>query len=341
MYGLPKRVIILSLVALAGGCGQTEKVAPVASSPAAAPAEPTIAIPPLDATQPASYPGLHNVVTYAPGLFEGSVPEGESGFATLQAMGVATIISVDGAAPDVEAAKAHGLRYIHLPIGYNGMDERRTLEIARAIQVSQEKNPDAPVYVHCHHGKHRSAGALAAAAVTLGYMTPEQGVAKMKVSGTAPNYAGLYRCVEVAEPAAAQTLKDVPAKFPEVWRSSGLVQTMVEIDEVFDHLKAIQGADWKAPADHPDLVPVAEAGRLADLFRNLRDDEHVKSRPAEFSARLMKDSEAAQAIEEQLAGPSPSTEQLGRQFKLIAASCKECHARFRDQAPPARLTMGW
>ena len=43
----------------------------------------TVALPSVEATEPVDYPGLHNVVTYAPGLYSGSVPHGEQGLRTL------------------------------------------------------------------------------------------------------------------------------------------------------------------------------------------------------------------------------------------------------------------
>jgi hypothetical protein len=38
-----------------------------------------------------------------------------------------TIISVDGARPNVDAAKKEGLSYVHIPIGYNGVPRKRVL----------------------------------------------------------------------------------------------------------------------------------------------------------------------------------------------------------------------
>src|SRR5688572_7297898 len=73
----------------------------------------TIPPPAVDAPAAADLPGLHNVVAYHAGLYSGAVPEGAEGFETLAAMGVRTILSVDGAAPEVEEAKRHGLRYVH------------------------------------------------------------------------------------------------------------------------------------------------------------------------------------------------------------------------------------
>ena len=296
-------------------------------NPKPAPGHPS---PPVDADHATDMPGLRNVVAFAPGLLSGSTPEGEEGFNTLESMGVKTVISVDGARPDVEAAHRSGIRYVHLPIGYNGMDRQRTMEIARAIQVARERDPDAPVYLHCHHGKHRSAGALGAAVVTLGLATPDEATARMKTSGTAPHYTGLYQCVASASPASPRELRAIKANFPSVWKTSGMVKSMVEIDERYEHLKLIEAAGWKTPPDHPDLVPAAEAGRLADLYRDLKDDKRVRAKPRQFQDWIDSSHARAQSLEDGLTDNTTAPEELSRRFKAIAASCKECHARYRD-----------
>ncbi|MCC6971830.1 MAG: hypothetical protein IT434_16580, partial [Phycisphaerales bacterium] len=216
--------------------------------------------PKLGDDKPRDYSGLHNVVAYHDGFYSGSVPEGDAGFDAVAGMGVKTIISVDGAAPEVEYAKARGIRYIHLPIGYNGFDEARKLEIVRATRDAMAQGP---VYVHCHHGKHRSAGAAAATAVSLGWMTPGEATARMKVSGTAPNYKGLYACAAAATVVGADVINAVTPHFPEIAPPQGFVKAMVELDEINEHLKLIEKAGWQPPKDHPDLDPVAEAGRMA------------------------------------------------------------------------------
>jgi protein tyrosine phosphatase (PTP) superfamily phosphohydrolase (DUF442 family) len=284
-----------------------------------------ISPPAVDATTPANYPGLHNVVTYHAGLYSGAAPEGDDGFESLQELGVRTIISVDGTEPDVEDAKAHGIRYVHLPVGYDGVSAERTLEIARAIH-----DLPGPVYLHCHHGKHRSASALGAAAVTLGYLTPEQATARMKVSGTAENYKGLYKCVADATPADAAKLNTASNAFPSVSKTSGFTQTMVVVDEHFDSIKAVEKAKWTVPSDHPDLVPTAVAGELHNLFRGLESDPDVKARPEDFKQWLRDSATQAQTLEAELAKPTPSGEVLAAQFKLMSQTCKQCHAKYRD-----------
>jgi len=281
----------------------------------------------VDAGAPVELAGVHNVVAYAPGLYSGSAPEGREGFGTLAGMGVRTIISVDGASPEVGAARAAGMRYIHLPIGYNGMDDARTMQIARAVRDGLARGP---VYIHCHHGKHRSAGAAGASAVTLGLLGHEEAERKLRVSGTAPAYTGLFACVASAHAATEEELGAVRDDFPEVHMPTGVVQAMVEIDEVFDHLGMIQRAGWAAPADHPDLVPAAEAGRLADLLRILAGSPGAAGKPAEFRERLGEVAAAAGEVEGRLAGGGEGRGGLDAAMVRMARSCKECHAKYRD-----------
>src|SRR5262245_3837035 len=94
-------------------------------------------------------PGLPNVYRVTDRLYSGGSPVGDTGFASLQKLGIRTVISVDGVRPDVQRARKHGLRYIHLPIGYDGVPRAKALRLARAV-----RDLPGPVYLHCHHGKH-------------------------------------------------------------------------------------------------------------------------------------------------------------------------------------------
>lgn len=324
---LPSRRLLIAVAAgILCSCSSTPKHTAL-PTPTAVKALQPIPTPAVGESKPKDFPGLPNVVTYHDGFICGGVPEGDAGFDTLAAMGIKTIISVDGSAPEPERAAARGIRYIHLPIGYNGFDERRKLELVRA---TRDAMADGPVYIHCHHGKHRSAGAAATIAESLGWMTPQQGVALMKVSGAAPNYTGLYACATSATVLAAADIDAIPADFPAVSKPSGYVQAMVEIDDALDHLKAIEKAGWGVPADDPDLVPAAEAGRLADLFRAAQNTPYAKRKPADFAGMMMTAHSNSQALEDLLAGGERDGSKLSAQLKLVAASCKDCHAKYRD-----------
>lgn len=287
---------------------------------------PTLKLPSREDEIAIEFAGLHNVVAYAgSGLYSGSAPDGDAGFDSLAALGIRTIISVDGAAPDVAAARRLGMRYVHLPIGYNGMERKRTLEIARAV-----KELPGPVYIHCHHGKHRSAGAAGAAAVTLGLLTQQQALQRMEVSGTSPSYPGLFRCVTTAAAADAQELAQTSGEFPEISRTTSVVQSMVEMDAAFDRLALIQESGWKTPANHPDLVPAAEAGRLADSFRTLQQLQPCRARGSEFLKLLQEGADLAARLESALTEPRGAAAELDEARKRLGQSCKGCHARFRD-----------
>ncbi|MFN7020591.1 MAG: hypothetical protein ACK4WH_04585 [Phycisphaerales bacterium] len=327
----PSLAAAAALALIAGCASPPHNVPPAATGTAPAAPRPVAKVQPpaMTDTRPREYPGIHNAVAYHPGFISGGAPEGDSGFDTLAAMGVKTIISVDGAEPDVAGAKARGMKYIHLPIGYNGFDEARRLQLTRA---TRDAIAEGPVYLHCHHGKHRSAGAAASVAASLGWLDPQTAVARMKVSGTSPNYTGLYACAERAGPLPAAAIDAVPADFPEVWKPAGFVKGMVEIDEVHEHLLLIRRAGWKAPADHPDLVPAAEAGRLADLYRALLAGHYAQRKSDDFNALLKRGMDEAQDLEDRLAAPgaAPDPAWADAQMALITATCKDCHVRYRD-----------
>src|SRR5436309_1142076 len=100
--------------------------------------------------------GLESFYQLSPQVYSSGQP-GQKDFAALARRDIKVIISVDGATPDVEEAKKHGIRYIHLPMGYNGVPKEEALKIARAIETAP-----GPVLIHCHHGKHRGPAAAAA-----------------------------------------------------------------------------------------------------------------------------------------------------------------------------------
>src|SRR5687768_8269328 len=96
------RCLAVAIVAVLAGCSR--------SAPDLPPAPASVFFPvPLG-----DRPSLHNVYRITDKLYSGSGPEGDAGFGSLRDFGVTTVASVDGARPDVEAARRRGLRYFHL-----------------------------------------------------------------------------------------------------------------------------------------------------------------------------------------------------------------------------------
>lgn len=270
---------------------------------------------------------LHNVFSLGPGVYSGSMPESPVAFAELKKLGVKTIVSVDGSTPDVQSAKANGMRYVHIPTLYSGVAEDESLEIARAI-----RDLPGPVYVHCHHGLHRGPAATAAAMIHLGRWSNEQGAAFLKEAGTSASYPGLFACVAHAATASKEQLDRVPSNFPEVAPVPSFARGMVSIDLAVDNLKQLQKSGWNAPKDHPDLVAAAEAGRVADLLRNSDATDAVGKRdPTTFAALMAEARTRADAMERSLVDSSLSKDVRDERLMSLTQSCKACHAAFRDR----------
>jgi protein tyrosine phosphatase (PTP) superfamily phosphohydrolase (DUF442 family) len=271
---------------------------------------------------PTEAAGLHNILRVTDKLYSGSGPEGEAGFRSLRDLGMKTVISVDGARPNVELAHKYGLRYVHLPVGYDGVPREQALRIARAV-----RDLPGPVYLHCHHGKHRGPAAAAAAWRCLDAARPAaDALALLRRAGTDPHYTGLYATVEALAPPEPGELDGVAADFPEVARVNDLARLMVALDERWDHLKAVRAAGWKAPPDHADLDPPHEALQLREHYRELARLPEVESRPDDFRRLLGEAEGAAGELEQALRAGQAAEPAFGRS----AALCTQCHVQFRD-----------
>jgi protein tyrosine phosphatase (PTP) superfamily phosphohydrolase (DUF442 family) len=273
--------------------------------------------------------GLHNVLRISENLYSGSSPEGEEGFRSLRRLGVRTVISVDGARPDVEMSRKFGMRYVHLPVGYDGVPRERALQLARAV-----RDLPGPVYVHCHHGQHRGPTAAVAAELCLdGSCSVERAEAVLKKAGTDPRYKGLVGLPRSLKRPSPGELDQASTDFPEVAVISDLARHMVEIDDRFENLKLVRKAGWRQPPDHPDVDPPHEALLLAEHYREAARLD-LPERPEELR-RWLKDAEARATDLEQLLrsakGKGPvDGEAAEAAFKQIGAGCAQCHAKYRD-----------
>ena len=265
-----------------------------------------------------------------PKVIFGGLPEGDVAFKQLADLGVKTVISVDGAKPDVATGKRHGLRYVHLPHSYDGVPAERAEELAKAV-----RDLPGPIYIHCHHGKHRSPAAAAVACVGAGMLSPSRAVPFLKAAGTSESYKGLYESARAAHPFDRKILDDLRAEFPETVKVPPMAEAMVALEHTHDHLKLIAEAGWKAPPKHPALDPTHEALLLREHFTELQRTDVVKGQPEKFK-RLLRASEAdSQELEKALrasraGGTAASLTAATKPFDRITANCKTCHATYRD-----------
>jgi protein tyrosine phosphatase (PTP) superfamily phosphohydrolase (DUF442 family) len=274
--------------------------------------------------------GIENAFRLSPRLYSGGDPHGVEALKALKNLGIKTIISVDGATPDVETARKLGLRYVHLPIGYDGVPREQAVRLVKAA-----KTLPGPVYVHCHHGKHRGPAAVAVCGLASEGWSREQAVAWMKLAGTSPDYRGLYAAAREFIQPSAEELARVGPELPERSKSAALVETMVRVDERWDHLKAVQKAGFKPRADQPDIDPTHEALQLLELYREASRLPESRDKGEDFMRRMSSAERLAsnlhKAMGEHAEKPSSrSLRELEAAFVAAGASCTSCHTRHRD-----------
>jgi len=267
--------------------------------------------------------GIDNFYQLSAKFYSGSSPEGDAAFAELKRLGVKTIITVDGAKPDVDTARRFGIRYVHLPIGYDGVPAAQALRLVKAAETLP-----GPIYIHCHHGMHRGPAGAAVVCMAAEGWTPDQAQSWLHLAGTATNYPGLYRSVEQFRPPTADLLKGVPNEFPEKSPVSPLADVMIEVDGRFDNLKLIKKAGYKTPSNHPDLDPAQETLLLDESFKELQRSPVVEKRPIEFKAKLANAERAAAAVHQALAGGMVGI--MDKEFQNLNDACMACHKTYRN-----------
>jgi protein tyrosine phosphatase (PTP) superfamily phosphohydrolase (DUF442 family) len=269
--------------------------------------------------KPRDLPGLQNVLHLSDRIYSGSQPEGEEGFASLAKLGIRTIVSVDGARPNVELARKYGLSYIHVPIGYDGISPQAGKALAATIRTTE-----GPIYYHCHHGKHRGPSAAAAACVAEGSPGGPEAVKVLTLAGTGKEYAGLWRDV------AAYVPPRQGEKLPELVSVSevgSLTRAMVEIDQAADRIKLCEKAGWAAPRDHTDLSPDHEILILQESLHEAGRN-CTKGRPKAFVQELDKTEQGAARLRETVA--AGKAREASAAFAALQNNCTQCHASYRN-----------
>jgi protein tyrosine phosphatase (PTP) superfamily phosphohydrolase (DUF442 family) len=277
---------------------------------------------------PVQVEGLHNVFRVTAQLYSGSAPEDVKAFAALAKLGIKTIISVDGAQPNVAAATKEGLRYVHIPIGYNGVPRERVLQLAKSM-----KRLPGPFYIHCHHGKHRGPTAAAVAHLCADEQcTVADALKLLQRAGTDPAYKGLFESVaKLTRPKESEWRS---ATLVESERPADFTQAMVAIDHHFDRLKLVRQAGWQTPKDHPDVDPPHEALQLLEQFQELRRQPTMRKKPTDFQNWLRDAADEARVLEKLLRQAKQErkidAQAIAASFTRVAKVCTACHAKYRD-----------
>lgn len=266
-------------------------------------------------------PGVDNVLKVTPHVVSGSQPHGEEGFKTLKELGINVIVSVDGATPDVVSARKYGMRYVHVPIGYDGISDEAQATLKRVMKdFKQDK-----IFFHCHHGKHRGPAAAAVACYESGDLSQNQALDFMRSAGTSSDYAGLWKEITQFKPIPITTELPMLVEVAEV---ESVAAAMAKIDRIYDQLVLCQKAGWQAPPEHADLDPAQQAmlmqEGLHETGRLLMEDQF----DAKFRKMLTESEELSKKLKQQIEAGQQS--EATRTLKAVKASCSACHNDYRN-----------
>ncbi|MEO8352646.1 MAG: sulfur transferase domain-containing protein [Chthoniobacteraceae bacterium] len=275
--------------------------------------------------------GLHNVFRLTESIYSGSQPDDPKALAELVKLGIKTIVSVDGSRPNADAAATLGLRYVHLPIGYDGISPERMVQLVRVVQTVE-----GPIYVHCHHGKHRGPAAAAVMCEAISKWNTAQAEEWLREAGTSPDYRGLFRTVRDFRMPSDAVLAKVSPNFPTVAPVPRFVDAMVAIDERFDRLKSAQRQRWKEfPGEGRPADWLNDSILLDEQFQELVRAAHDANKPKDLLEQMTSTRVETEALVGKLRAYAEEAGDQNRDavevaFQEVSQGCTECHRAHRN-----------
>lgn len=308
-----RKLLLLPVLALAACNTAAEQVRPMkeVQEEVHATAQPSFTLAAME------HEHLARLIQVSPSIYSGAQPHTAASFASLKELGIKTVVSVDGARPNIEAAAAEGLRYIHIPIGYDAIPEAAGDALAKLMT-----EVELPVYFHCHHGRQRGPAAAAVALRASTGCDAETALAVLQAAGTSSKYGGLWRDVEAwmsprpgKEIAELQAVQELPAFTVE----------MANLDRTWDRIKLLRKAEWESVSLVPETQLLLQ--QLQDCAGQIPAAYHLQDQKLHrgmeevvgFAERLQR---AAETLDKDL---------LEESYSDLRASCNDCHADYRNQ----------
>ncbi|GAB5402043.1 MAG: hypothetical protein Aurels2KO_02740 [Aureliella sp.] len=263
--------------------------------------------------------GLENLWRVSERIYSGGQPEAPGAFSYLAKLGVKVVVSVDGMTPNVDAARQAGLRYVHIPIGYDSIPVA-----AQRQMMTVSSQVGGKIYVHCHHGKHRGPSAAAVLCMLEDQRSSDHALEILRRAGTARHYAGLWKSVSQFDRGRVQSEPAIPlvavAKVPTTAR------TMVEINRHYSRLEALFENEIAKP------VAVRELSMLSgELLRELSrtGGSEVEKDLLDAFRRAGGEFENLERLTHH-SSPNGRMDALKKQFLKIGQNCQACHKRYRN-----------
>ena len=265
---------------------------------------------------------LSQWVSFGEGLTSGGTPPGEPAFAFLAREGYRTIVSVDGAQPDLESAHRHGLSYVHLPMSYDGVGSSVALGLFRIMQQS-----DSPVFIHCHQGHHRGPTAAAIASMAKGLFSQQEALSRMEVAGTSPAYSGLWRSVRSYQLPEKETPMPI---LREAVAGNLLTDAMVTMGRVCEWVDERAYLSDGAGFQSHEAACVERFVLIREGFMEAarEPDAVLPSSRADWEERFNRAQDTVEDILESMKEHQWERALLG--YQELKRQCSQCHQKYRD-----------
>lgn len=265
--------------------------------------------------------GIENFIQVSDRVYSGGEPN-QAGLEYLKSIGITLLLSVDGLSPDRAAAEKLGLKYVHVPMGYDGIHSAEMQDFVTLMAHYRGK-----IFVHCHHGKHRGPAAVAACLVISKEMTKDQATQFMHGAGTSKDYIGLWKSIEELD--ATQYEPQDFSKLLLAKPDKSLAQWMAELDRAWEIIQFEQ-KNPQASLSAEQLTLIAEAFRESSrLAKKAPENEYGDQAGREYVVHGLE--ESAKETQTILELSQAQAHEKARDFiKSLAKKCTECHAQYRN-----------
>ncbi|MEM8734747.1 MAG: hypothetical protein AAGG44_11020 [Planctomycetota bacterium] len=265
----------------------------------------------------------HELVSLEDAVYVGGQPEGKAAFQQLRQLGIQTIVSVDGARPDLDLARQFQMRYVHVPLRYSGVDPEQCLNLAATLRLYE-----GPFYFHCHHGRHRAPAAAACALISAGKVSSTEGIRLLKAAGTGKDYLGLW--ASVRDGTEILDLEDrLPNELPSIAETNPFADSMAQLSRLADRWETLISEPTENSA--PRKATKEKVAELSLLIRECFEEatrasilpEKYQTDP--FRKRLLVSKRLAERLE-----AASRTSDATSLYQRLRSECKSCHQRYRN-----------
>lgn len=237
----------------------------------------------------------------------GAEPVTIAHFQQLKKAGVRHIISVDGKQPDVKTASEMGISYVHIPFGYDAIPAKAQLSLVRAV-----RDLEGPIFIHCHHGKHRGPAAAAIACREAGTVSKSQAITILREAGTSEDYVGLWQAVRSFRSPNSEV------KLPALRSRSAVPPMAKSMAAIARHLDRFERGTGNERQQAAVLI-----------YEGLRESHRLQSaqRTREFRQWMADSRDLAQTL---YTDTRKKADSVPKHLAALRESCTRCHAAYRN-----------